>query len=151
MSTGGGTLDILFGLPEPIVRYPATPAVPVRYPATAGLSDMNRSCLWSLYEAHTEEDSRILLTWENREVRVTYRLHTIFLPTSFALYTTRLKPGSHMLPVLPATPFPYENGSRLQQRPCQSLPPARLRSWLEFNFAGMPAVKTSDVSCCRRR
>ena len=67
MSTGGGTLDILLGLPEPIVRYPATPAVPVRYPATAGLSDMNRSCLWSLYEAHTEEDSRILLTWGNRE------------------------------------------------------------------------------------
>ena len=62
VSTGGGTLDILLGLLEPIVRYPATPAVPVRYPATAGLSDMNRSCLWSLYEAHTEEDSRTLLT-----------------------------------------------------------------------------------------
>ena len=32
------------------------------------------------------------------------------------------------------------------QRPCQSLPPACLRSWLEFDFAGMPALKTSDVS-----
>ena len=52
---------------------------------------------------------------------------------------------------LPATPFPYEKWGCLQQRPCQSLPPACLRSWLEFNFAGMPAVKTSDVSCCRQR
>ena len=49
------------GLDEPIVKYPATPAVPVRYPATAGLSEMNRSCFWSLYDAHTEEASRILL------------------------------------------------------------------------------------------
>ena len=44
---------------------------------------------------------------------------------------------------LPATPFRHENRSRRQQRPCQSLPPACLRSWLEFNFAGIPAVKTA--------
>ena len=45
--------------------------------------------------------------------------------------------------MLPETPFRYENRSCLQQKPCQSLPPACLRSWLEFNFAGMPAVKTA--------
>ena len=54
------------------------------------------------------------------------------------------------LPVLPAIPFRYENRSRRQQRPCQSYPPASLRSWLEFDFAGRSAVKTCEVSCCRR-
>ena len=58
-------------------------------------------------------------------------------------------PPSYPRPVLPATPFRYENRSLRQQRPCQSSPPACLR--LEFDFAGMPAVKTCDVSCCRRR
>ena len=38
--------------------------------------------------------------------------------------------------------------SRQQQKLCQSLPPACLPSWLKFDFAGMPAVKTCDVSCC---
>ena len=45
--------------------------------------------------------------------------------------------------MLPETPFRYENRSCRQHKPCQSLPPACLRSWLEFNFAGMPAVKTA--------
>ena len=31
-------------------------------------------------------------------MRVTYRLRTIFLRTSFGLHTTRLEPGAHMLP-----------------------------------------------------
>ena len=37
--------------------------------------------------------------------------------------------------------------SRQQQKLCQSLPPACLPSWLKFGFAGMPAIKTCDVSC----
>ena len=36
------------------------------------------------------------------------------------------------------------------QRPT-SLPPACLRSWLGFSFAGMSAINTCDDSCCRRR
>ena len=32
------------------------------------------------------------------------------------------------------------------QRSCRSLPPACLRSWLEFDFTGIPALKTCDVS-----
>ena len=50
------------------------------------------------------------------------------------------------LPVLPAIPFRHENRSRQQQRPCQSLLPACLWSWHKFEFAGMPAVKTCNVS-----
>ena len=69
-----------------------------------------------------------------------------------------VKPGSHLPPSylrhdsdiwLPVTipRFRYEYRSRRQQpRSCQSLPPACLRSWHEFDFAGMPAVKTCDVS-----
>ena len=65
--------------------------------------------------------------------------------------TSQLKPGSHLPPS-------YQRHSRRYCLRCpsdmrtevagnrghESLPPACLRSWLEFNFAGMPAVKTSD-------
>ena len=47
--------------------------------------------------------------------------------------------------------FRYENRSGWQHWSSQSLPPASLRSWPKFNFAGMPAVKLCDVSSCRRR
>ena len=50
------------------------------------------------------------------------------------------------LPVLPAICFRYENRSRQQQRPRQSLLPACLWSWHKFDFAGMPPVKTCDLS-----
>ena len=70
---------------------------------------------------------------------------------------TQVKPGSHMPPSYPRHSCrcclrhrsDMRTESLRQQRPCQSSPPACLR--LEFNFAGMPAVKTCDVSCCRRR
>ena len=151
MSTGGGTLDILLELPEPIVRYPATPAVPVRYPATAGLSDMNRSCLWSLYEAHTEEDSRILLTWENREK---WGLHTGYVLFFFVRPLVCIRLGlSLVLICCRAT--------------CDTVPiwETKLRATeaRAVFTAGMPAKltrvqlcrhaggKTSDVSCCWQR
>ena len=49
-------------------------------------------------------------------------------------------------PVLPGILFQYKNRSRRQHWSSQSLPPACLRSWLVFNFAGMPAVKICDGS-----
>ena len=64
-----------------------------------------------------------------------------------------LKPGSHMLPsYLPSylLLFRYEKRSGSQQMPSESLLPAYLWSWLEFDFAGMLVVKTCDVSCCRQ-
>ena len=65
--------------------------------------------------------------------------------------TAQLKPGSNFPPS-------YQRHSRRYCPRCpsdmrtevagnrghESLPPACLWSWLEFNFAGMPAVKTSD-------
>ena len=47
--------------------------------------------------------------------------------------------------------FPYENRSGRQHCSSQSLPPECLRSWLDFNLAGMPAVELCDGSSCRRR
>ena len=44
-----------------------------------------------------------------------------------------------------------ENRSSRQHCSSESLPPAYLRGWLKFNFAGMPAVKLCDGSSCRRR
>ena len=54
-------------------------------------------------------------------------------------------------PVLPGILFRYENRSSQQHRSSHSLPQACLRSWLEFTFAGMPAVKLCDGSSCLRR
>ena len=73
----------------------------------------------------------------------------------------RLKPGSHM----PAHRYTMhmrhgrrycqgycsENRSSRQHCSSESLPPAYLRGWLKFNFAGMPAVKLCDGSSCRGR
>ena len=46
---------------------------------------------------------------------------------------------------------PMPNRSGRQHESSQSLSPACARSWLEFNFAGMPAVKLCDGSSCRWR
>ena len=69
----------------------------------------------------------------------------------------RLKPGSHMPPMHMRHGRRYclgycsENRSSRQHSSSKSLPPAYLRGWLKFNFAGMPAVKLCDGSSCRRR
>ena len=54
-------------------------------------------------------------------------------------------------PVLPGILFRYENRSSQQHWSSQSLPLACLWSWLEFIFAGLPAVKLCDGSSCRQR
>ena len=54
-------------------------------------------------------------------------------------------------PVVPGILFRYENRSGRQHWSSQYLLPTYLRSWLEFNFVGMPAVKLCDGSSCRRR
>ena len=69
----------------------------------------------------------------------------------------RLKPGSHMPPMHLRHGRRYclgycsENRSGRQHCSSESLPPACLRGWLKFNFAGMSAVKLCDGSSCRRR
>ena len=54
-------------------------------------------------------------------------------------------------PVQPGILFRYDNRSSRQHCSSQSLHQACLRSWLKFNFAGMPAVELCDDSSCRRR
>ena len=65
--------------------------------------------------------------------------------------TAQLKPGSNFPPSYQRHSRPYclrcPSDMRTEvagNRGHESLPPACLRSWLEFNFAGMPAVKTYD-------
>lgn len=81
------------------------------------------------------------------------RYCTNLLFTCLMFVSPHVKPGSHMppsyLPVLPGTPFQYENRSHQQQRLCQSLPPACRRSWLKFHFTGMLVVNACNVSCCQ--
>ena len=59
-------------------------------------------------------------------------------------------PYAAELPAKLPAGFRYEKRSGLQQMPSESLPPAYLWSWLEFDLAGMLVVKTCDVSCCRQ-
>ena len=65
-----------------------------------------------------------------------------------------VKSGSLMLPKYLRHSHRYclrplsdtENRSRRQQRPCQSLPRACLRSRTRVNFAGVPAAQTDIIS-----
>ena len=106
--------------------------------------------LWFHPFKQTEDDDE-LLPGEEEDVRkmILYQL-TIYLPyicvapcKTWFSYATELPASTAR------TLFQYENRSRQQQRPCQSLLLARRRSWLKFHFTDMLVVNTCDVSCCR--
>ena len=88
---------------------------------------------------------------------VVYVCHFNFLESEIQLQSTPDKawfsyaanaPATWSL-VQPGMLFRYENRSSRQHCSSQSSPPACLRSWLKFNFAGMPAVELCDGSSCR--
>ena len=94
-----------------------------RYACEVDLSSTSRALRWFFRSAGDKDILSLVLIW---------RRHTCDIATGTCLgyWDTR------KIPLSPA----------LRKKPLKCL-----RSWTQVNFAGMPAVKTCDNLCCRRR
>ena len=104
---------------------------------------MNRSCLWSLYEAHTEEDSRTLLTWENREVG----LHTGYILFFFVRPLPCIRLVSSLVLICCRATCDIAAGAACETVPIWETKLPATEAMSVFT-AGMPA-KLTRVQLCR--
>lgn len=99
-------------------------------------------------------EGKITSNWQVMQVPVVERVHkaikwinwfwlSLVLKCCWATYNIASCPYC-----LPRIPFRYENRSARQYWSSQSLPLACLRSWLKFNFAGMPTGKICNGASC---